>query len=95
MKATNEYIKDYDKSKESSHLNYWDANNWYTRVMSQKPPVNEFKWVEEASKFKIDLIESYNEKSKDAYFLEADVHYTDNLHDLHNDLPFLPERMKT
>ena len=28
------------------------------------------------------------------YFLEADVQYPENLHDLHNNLPFLPKRIK-
>ena len=28
------------------------------------------------------------------YFLEADVQYTEKLHDLHDDLRFLPKRMK-
>ena len=27
-------------------------------------------------------------------FLEVDVQYTEKLHELHNDLPFLLERMK-
>ena len=27
-------------------------------------------------------------------FLEVDVQYLEKLHELHNDLPFLPERMK-
>ena len=28
------------------------------------------------------------------YFLELDVHYLEKLPELHNDLPFLPQRMK-
>ena len=36
----------------------------------------------------------YNEESEEGYFLEADVQYAENLHNLHNDLPFLPERKK-
>ena len=28
------------------------------------------------------------------YILEVDVQYLEQIHDLHNDLPFLPERMK-
>ena len=26
-KANNSYMKDYDKNKESSYLQYWDENN--------------------------------------------------------------------
>ena len=33
-------------------------------------------------------------ESNTGYFLEADVQYPEKLHDLQNDLPFLPERMK-
>ena len=34
-------------------------------------------------------------KDKCKYFLEVDVHYYEILHELSNDLPFLPERIKT
>ena len=36
----------------------------------------------------------YNEESDEGYFLEVDVQYLEKLHEIHNDLPFLPERMK-
>ena len=62
--------------------------------MSQKFPVNGFKWVEEASQLNEDSIKSYNENSDTGYFLEVDIQYPENLHNLHNDLPFLPETMK-
>ena len=35
-----------------------------------------------------------NDESHEGYFLEVDVQYPENLHNLHNDLYFLPERMK-
>ena len=35
-----------------------------------------------------------NEESDKGYFLEVDVQYPEKLHDLHNDLPFLPERLR-
>ena len=38
-------MKDYDENKESSCLKYWDMNNLYGWPMSQKLPVNDFKWV--------------------------------------------------
>ena len=36
----------------------------------------------------------YNEKRDEAYFLKVDVQYPEKLHELHNDLLFLPERIK-
>ena len=44
-KANNKYIKDYDKNKESSYLQYCDANNLYYRAMSQKLPVKTFESI--------------------------------------------------
>ena len=41
-----------------------------------------------------DSMKSYNEESDEGYFLEVDVEYLEKLHELHNDLPFLPDRMK-
>ena len=53
-----------------------------------------FKWVENTSQFNEDFVKSYNEENDEGYFLEVDVQYPEELHKLHNDLPFLPERMK-
>ena len=40
------------------------------------------------------FIKIYKEESDKGYFLKVDVKYTEKLQKLHNDLPFLPERMK-
>ena len=45
-------------------------------------------------KFNEDFIKNYAEDSNNGYILEVDVEYPKNLHDLHSDLLFLPERMK-
>ena len=37
-------MKDYDKNIESSYLMFLDTNNLYGWEMSQKLPVNGFKW---------------------------------------------------
>ena len=49
-KAHNKYVKNYDKNKESSYIQYLDASNLYGWAMSQKLPVNGFKWVKNTSK---------------------------------------------
>ena len=90
----NKYMKDYDENKESSQLQYWDVNNSFGWTMSQKLPVNNFESVEDTSQFNEDFIRNYNEKSDKGYFLVFDVQYTKKLYELHNDLPFLPERIK-
>ena len=87
-KANNKYVKNYDKSKESSYLQYLDVNNLYGWVMLQKLPVNNFEWAKDTSQFNEDFIKNYNEERDEGYFLEADVQYLERLHELHNDLPF-------
>ena len=68
--------------------------NLYVWAMLQKLPVNNFEWIKDTSQFNEDFIKNYNEESDEGYFLEVDVQYLEKLHELHNDLPFLAERMK-
>ena len=55
-KAYNKYMKDYDKNKESPHIQYWDMNNLYGWAMSQKLQVNNFQWIKDTSQFNEDYI---------------------------------------
>ena len=50
-KANNKYMDNYENNIESSYLAFLDANNLYGWAMSQKFPVNSFKWLEKLSKF--------------------------------------------
>ena len=92
--ANNKYMKNYDKSIESSYLTYLDANNLYGWAMSQKLPVNGFMWYNYLSEFNEDFIKNYDENSDVGYFLEVDVECPKKLVSSHKDLPFLPERKK-
>ena len=75
-------MKNYDKSRELSYLSYWNLNNLYGWAMSQRFPANSFKWVEDLSQFDEGLRKSYNEKSKEGYFLKLDVQCSENLHNI-------------
>ena len=74
--ANNKYVKVYNKNKESPNLKCWDINNLYSWAMLQKLPSNEFKWVEDISKFGESFIKSYNKESDKGYFLEFDIQFT-------------------
>ena len=96
-KAINRYMKNYDKSKESSYIQYLDANNLYGATMSEKLPINEFKWVNDISGINEKFVKNYKKKKKNSdkvYILEVDVDYPSKFHKLHSDMPSLPERMK-
>ena len=87
-------MKNYDINKESSYIQYLDANNLYGWAMSQKLPVDGFKWKKNMLKFNAEFIKNYDEYSHKGYIFKVDVEYPKNLYDLHSDLPFLSERMK-
>ena len=57
-------------------------------------PGNTCEWIEDTSQFNEDFIKKYNEESDEGYFLKVDIQSPEKLCELHNDLPFLPERMK-
>ena len=90
-KANNKYMENYDKNEKSSYIQYLDANNLYGWAISQKLPVNNFKWVEDTSKVNEEFIKNYHENNKKGYILEVHVKYPKKLHDSHSDLPFLPK----
>ena len=93
-KSNNKYMKNYYKNQESSYLEYLDANNLYGWAMCKKLLINGFKWVTKLDKFNEDFIKNYNENSNVGCFLDVDVEYPRNLHEMHGDLPFLPDRKK-
>ena len=92
-KANNHYMKDYGKNKECSYIQYLDANNLYGAAMSKKLPIRGFKWVSDIFKIDEEFVKNYDENDGKGYVLEVDVDYLREFHELHSDMPFLPERM--
>ena len=89
-KANNKYLNDYNSEEPSTFISYLDKNNLYGWTLSIYLPYREFRWVKNVDGF--DVI-SINEKSDTGYFLEVDLDYPDELHELHNNYPFAPEKL--
>ena len=62
--------------------------------MLQKLPVKHFPWIKVTSQFNEDFIKIYIEERNKEYFLEVAVQFLEKLHELQNEFPFLPERIK-
>ena len=92
-KANNKYMQNYNNNKESSYIQYLDANNLYGWAIPKKLPANDFKWLDSNNINEIneDFIKNYDENNDKGYILEVDVKYPKRLHELHSDLPFLSE----
>ena len=93
-KANHKYMKGFNQKIPSKFLIYVDANNLYGGAMSEKLPTHGFKWL--TSKEMENLYKNQVEQvwEKTPCILEVDLEYPENLHDLHNDYPFCPERVK-
>ena len=89
-KANNKYMSHYDSNKPSTFITYLDKNNLFGWSMSEYLPYGEFEWLENVDEFDVNSI---NEKSEIGYFLEVDLEYLNELHELHNDFPLAPEKL--
>ena len=84
--ANNKFIKNYDPDKQSSYIMYLDANNLYGWAMSKPLPYRNFRWVNADSVI--------SKKKGVGHIYEVDLEYPEELHDLHNDYPCAPEKIK-
>ena len=85
-KANNPYMgSEYAPREPTRYLQYLDANNLYGWAMSQPLPTRGFHWVD----VKPDNVRKLVNYSEKGYLLEVDIQYPRELHDYHNDLPFM------
>ena len=86
-KANNKYMKDlYNPDEESIYLQYLDANG--------SKSTNTRIFMEGCRGFYPRKIDELVKKDKRGSFLEVNVKYSKGLHENHNELLFLAERMK-
>ena len=89
--ANNKYMGDkFNPNEDTTYLQYLDRNNLYSWAMSQPLPTGEFKWVD-VNPNEISELATRTDKG---YLLEVDVSCPKELHNPHNDLPFMCERME-
>ena len=93
--ANNKYMSQgFNKNKLKKYLMYLDANNLYGCAMSMKLPTHGFKWLTSVEMEKLFNNQVVQIWEKTPCILEVDLEYPENLHDLHNDYPFCPERIE-
>ena len=85
-KANNPYMKEYNHNLTTKYIAYLDRNNLYGEAMSKPLPTHGFRWITDQEEIK-------NWKNIPC-ILEVDLEYPHHLHDLHNDYPLAPERIK-
>ena len=91
--ANNKYMKTYNEKLPSKYIMYLDANNLYGWAMSQYLPTGNFKWLSQ-KRIKKTNLGKYTENSDKGLILEVDLEYPQDLHNLHNDFPLGPEKIK-
>ena len=78
-KDNNEYMgTEFDPVEESKFISYLDANNLCDWAMSKQLPTSGFKWITD------DELDDWKNLR---CFLEVDLEYPEQLHDIHNDYP--------
>ena len=99
-KANNKYMKDYNVNEPSNYIMYLDANNLYGWAMCQYLPTGGFRWFTKKDIQELndldpnDYLFQYSETDEKGLIFEVDLEYPEELHDLHNNYPLAPEKIK-
>ena len=88
--ANNKDLKDYDPTKPSKYIEYFDEDNLYGWAMSGYLPYGGFKWLKNVDNFDVNPV---SEKSPRECILEIDLKYPNKLHVLHNGYPLAPVKL--
>ena len=83
-------MKNYYSTKPLVFIKYQVEKDLYDWAMSGYLPYDEFKWLKDVDNFDVNSI---SENSPTGYILEVDLEYANELHELHNDYPFYPEKL--
>ena len=92
-RTNNEFVEGYDSGKKKSFITYWDVNNLYGAAILEYLLYDGFEWVNESEVDGINF-NCVSASSDVGYFLDIDLKYSGKLHELHNDYPLAPEKLK-
>jgi hypothetical protein len=81
-KANHKELSTYDKTSIDSYILYLDANNLYGGGMSAYLPQKDFKLNED--EWSVKKVLELKPDAKTGFLFEVDLHYPQELHDLHN-----------
>ena len=93
LTANNPMIDSFDPNKTISWMLLLDANNLYGFAMRQYLPYGNFKWIHNNNLTSDDIMKMGDEDDK-GYFLEVDLEYPTNIHNLHDQYPLAPDHIK-
>ena len=91
-RANNPNLEDYNPKKPTSYIAFYDCNGLYAWALSQSLPIGNFEWLDDKSISDLDIMNLG--KDGVGYVLEVDLKYPRKLHDLHNQYPLAPEKLK-
>ena len=83
-------MKNYDFTKPSKYILYFDTNNFYNWGTSQYLPYSGFMWLNIFYKFDVNSI---SEKSLVGYILDVDLEYPNKVHKLQKYYLLTPEKL--
>ena len=92
-KANNPYVPGYDPSKETTYIQYLDANYLYGWAMCQPLPTHDFDWLTNNELHALDVMK-VGDDAEEGYIQEVDLEYPSHLHDQHADYPLAPEHIQ-
>ena len=85
-KANNEYMgTELDPTKDSKFISYLDGNNLYDWAISKQLPTSGFEWITDNE------LDDWKHLS---CILEVHLEYPKQIHNLHNDYPLAPARIR-
>ena len=90
FRANNKDLDDFDESKANVYGEFFDVTSLYGGTMQQTLAVGSYEWNETIT---LREILAASDDSVVGFLVEVDITYPSSLHDSHNDLPLVPEKI--